>query len=471
MKRTQSKKTLTSLQDIPTPETPDPQDEHNNPMPTPNYQDPDTEQPRDAVDDNDLDEFKRVLGQEQMSGGVIKIYRRGPAESKFSYVAEVAPENFSMEYLKVTFGGGDYQLKFIRKDGKFANKINASIDNRFKGSIDTTPKDSVQAITFPQPAPQDNSLLLAIMQQGQQQSNQMLQMMLAMMDNNAKTLTAALSSLSNGQAKASSQAPVSEPASIILSAVMPLLLKQMDSHQGPDLNAQLDLLGKLKDLTEPGSPSAKEDKPDMLDKIMTIGGPILSGLFSAMQQRGGGMAGFPTGAPIDIAGQGYPQVSAPQASGSPTPMHQPQPSPSPQPQAPAAPARNPQPAPAPAPAAPAGGMQNGPEPVLVPAGDDDLPLTQEERIALIMQLRTFAPLLVSAASNDSSVESYYDIVNDAMTPRYINALVEVLKEPDWINTLFGEHAGAVNQYAGWFHNLKEEFLRGDVGVEERIANE
>jgi len=463
MKRSQSKKAQAQS---PTPEI-EPEEteapETGKPMTNLDYRDTEQDQPRDAVDDNDLDEFKRVLGQEQMSGGVIKIYRRGPAESKFSYVAEVAPENFSMEYLKVTFGGGDYQLKFIRKDGKFANKITASIDNRFKGSIDTTPKESVQAITFPHHPPQDNSLLLAVMQQGQQQSNQMLQMMLAMMDNNAKTLTAALSSLSTGQAKAPVQ--TSEPASVILSAFMPLLLKQMDLRQGPDLNAQLDLLGKLKDLTEPGSTSGKEDKPDVLDKIMSIGGPILSGLFSAMQQRGGGMASVPSGSPIDIAGQAFPQVSAPQASGVPMPQSQ-APAPTPTP-APPARARDPQPAPAPA--APAGGMQNGPEPVLVPAGDDDLPLTQEERMALIMQLRTFAPLLISAASNDSPVESYYDIVNDAMTPRYINALVAVLKEPDWINALFGEHAGAVNQYAGWFLRLKEEFLREDVAIDPLIV--
>jgi hypothetical protein len=81
-------------------------------------------------------EIESMLDTLDVSGGVVRVHRRPPMGTKYAYVAELPVENFSLEALKTTSGGGDYKLTIHDAKGKKVRTLAVSIDARFKGTLD-----------------------------------------------------------------------------------------------------------------------------------------------------------------------------------------------------------------------------------------------------------------------------------------------------------------------------------------------
>ena len=359
------------------------------------------DQPAVTADDAEISD---VLENLDVSGAKVKVYRKAPNSNKYAYVDEYPSEGFSVETLKSNSGGGEYRLGIHDAKGRRIKRVDLSIDSRFKGALDPQPFTPLPVTS---PAPNNDAMLqvlmqaqqssqamfLAMMQAQQQSSQQMTQMMVAALTGNKVTPTTA-----------------GEPASRMLEAMMPLLLANVQKGGGNSMKEQLDTLKALKELLPEGAGGEKEEKDDILDKVIKLGGPIMAG-FLGMR----GMMSPPQAAPM----QQLPQVSV-------------------QPPEPAQAA----PAPAPAPATPP-----------APVGQALPPEDQQ----MIMSLRQFVPVLVNAAAQDSECLTYHDLVADLLTDAQYERLVEILRRPDWITILFADDPSVV-QFKPWFENLRDPFI-------------
>lgn len=224
---------------------------------------------------DDVSKIQALLKELDMSGGVARIFRQRPGQAKHEYEGEIPADTFTLETIKRAYGGGDYQVRFAAKGGRYVRSIRFSIDPRHKGELD-------KLLEPPAPVSQnDNSqALLAFMMQQQQaqaqQAQQSMTLMMTMMSESQKSMAAIIAAAIGGGGRQVQ----SEPSSKFIEVMMPMLTESMKPRGGmAELTENVKLVKELM-----GSAPEKEEKDDMLEKMMTIGAPLLGAFMSRGQQ-------------------------------------------------------------------------------------------------------------------------------------------------------------------------------------------
>jgi hypothetical protein len=224
---------------------------------------------------DDVSKLQSLLKELDMSGGVARIFRQRPGQADYPYLSEMPIDAFSLENLKRIFGGGKYLVRFAAKGGRYVRSIRFAIDNCFKGEMDIVPTTSA-----PAPVQNNNDNLIAFMmqqQQAQQQSQQnMMTLMMTMMTESQRSMAGVIAAALGGK-----QAP--EPSSKFIEVMMPMLTESM-KPRGSGLAELAETVKLTKELIGPPPPE-KEEKDDMLEKIMTVGAPLLGAFMSRGQPQ------------------------------------------------------------------------------------------------------------------------------------------------------------------------------------------
>lgn len=225
---------------------------------------------------DDVSKIQALLKELDMSGGVARIFRQRPGQAKHEYEGEIPADTFTLETIKRAYGGGDYQVRFAAKGGRYVRSIRFSIDPRHKGEL-----DKVHDIQTPVTQHNDNSqALLAFMMQQQQtqaqQAQQSMTLMMTMMSESQKSMAAIIAAAIGGGGR-----QVAEPSSKFIEVMMPMLTESMKPRGGvAELTENVKLVKELM-----GTAPEKEEKDDMLEKMMTIGAPILGAFMSRGQPQ------------------------------------------------------------------------------------------------------------------------------------------------------------------------------------------
>jgi hypothetical protein len=224
---------------------------------------------------DDISKLQSLLKELDMSGGVARIFRQRPGQADYPYLSEMPIDAFSLENLKRIFGGGKYLVRFAAKGGRYVRSIRFAIDNCFKGEMDIVPP----ATAAPAQNNDSTNALLAFMmqqQQAQQQQQQnMMTLMMTMMTESQKSMAGVMVAAMGGK-------PSQEPASKFIDVMMPLLTENMKPRGGI---AELAETVKLtKELMGPPQPE-KEEKDDMLERLMTVGAPLIGAFMNRNQPQ------------------------------------------------------------------------------------------------------------------------------------------------------------------------------------------
>ena len=318
---------------------------------------------------DDVSKIQSLLKELDMGGGVARIFRQRPGQAKHEYEGEIPADAFTLETIKRSYGGGDYLIRFAAKGGRYVRSIRFAIDPRHKGELDK--------IHEPAPVTQnsnDNSqALLAFMMQQQQtqaqQAQQSMTLMMTMMSESQKSMAAIIAAAIGG----GRQSP--EPSSKFIEVMMPMLTESMKPRGGvAELTENVKLVKELM-----GTAPEKEEKDDMLEKVMTIGAPLLGAFMSRGQQQP------PQPQPVRV----NPVEPMPQAL--PTPEQ----------------------------------------------------VANAKAQELLGKLRFVTPILVRAAKKGAYIDSYLDILNDSLDDEGHDMLVFMLQRDDWISTLFNDNPDVV----------------------------
>ena len=224
---------------------------------------------------DDVSKIQALLKELDMGGGVARIFRQRPGQAKHEYEGEIPADAFTLETIKRSYGGGDYLIRFAAKGGRYVRSIRFAIDPRHKGELDK--------INEPPPVTQSNdnsqALLAFMMQQQQaqaQQAQQSMTLMMTMMSESQKSMAAIIAAAIGGGGRQVQ----SEPSSKFIEVMMPMLTESMKPRGGmAELTENVKLVKELM-----GSAPEKEEKDDMLEKMMTIGAPLLGAFMSRGQQ-------------------------------------------------------------------------------------------------------------------------------------------------------------------------------------------
>jgi hypothetical protein len=320
---------------------------------------------------DDVSKIQALLKELDMSGGVARIFRQRPGQAKHEYEGEIPADTFTLETIKRAYGGGDYQVRFAAKGGRYVRSIRFSIDPRHKGEL-----DKVHDIQTPVTQTNDNSqALLAFMMQQQQtqaqQAQQSMTLMMTMMSESQKSMAAIIAAAIGGGGRQVTP----DSSNKFIEVMMPMLTESMKPRGGvAELTENVKLVKELM-----GTAPEKEEKDDMLEKMMTIGAPLIGAFMSRGQQ--------------------------------------PQPQPQPQPV-----------------------RVNPAQPQALPTPEQ---MAQAKAQDLLGKLRFVTPVLVRAAKKGSFIDSYVDILNDNLDDEGHEMLVFMLQRDDWISTLFNDNPDVV----------------------------
>lgn len=224
---------------------------------------------------DDISKLQSLLKELDMSGGVARIFRQRPGQADYPYLSEMPIDAFSLENLKRIFGGGKYLVRFAAKGGRYVRSIRFAIDNCFKGEMDIVPPTPAASA---QNNDSTNALLAFMMQQQQaqqQQQQNMMTLMMTMMTESQKSMAGVMVAAMGGK-------PTQEPASKFIDVMMPLLTENMKPRGGiAELAETVKLTKELM-----GSPQPeKEEKDDMLERLMTVGAPLIGAFMNRGQPQ------------------------------------------------------------------------------------------------------------------------------------------------------------------------------------------
>ena len=224
---------------------------------------------------DDISKLQSLLKELDMSGGVARIFRQRPGQADYPYLSEMPIDAFSLENLKRIFGGGKYLVRFAAKGGRYVRSIRFAIDNCFKGEMDIVPPTTAAPA---QNNDSTNALLAFMMQQQQaqqQQQQNMMTLMMTMMTESQKSMAGVMVAAMGGK-------PSQEPASKFIEVMMPMLTENMKPRGGI---AELAETVKLtKELMGPPQPE-KEEKDDMLERLMSVGAPLIGAFMNRNQPQ------------------------------------------------------------------------------------------------------------------------------------------------------------------------------------------
>lgn len=356
----------------------------------------------------ELKKIEEVLGDAEVSGGTVRLERKGPSDLKWQYCGRFKVEDFSVDHIKQVFGGGDYKAQTFRAKGAFYKKFEFTIDYRYKGSMDigTLPlvdKDKPEQAAMLAATAQANgsnqtmSMMMTMMDRATAQQNSQMMMMMNMMNETSKQNIAMMGGMFTALSAAMGK-PAPDPSA----SMMPLLIEMVKSSstgKGSDIQQVISAVRDLSALAK-GEPAPKEEKEDdMFDKVLKYGGPIVTALL--------------TKTPLQMPGVIAPQV-------------------------------------------PSGGPiidMNNPQTPQVPVSTPSTPAQTE----MLQKVNLYMEVLIGAAEKRSDPATYAELVSDMLTDEHFNVLIAELQSPDWFAKLASGNPRIIAQQA-WFTGLRQELL-------------
>lgn len=359
--------------------------------------DEDQEPTEEEVEEEELGELAKTLDLGQT--GMVRLYRRAPGGSKFYFTETIPAEVFSqdgIDGIKTKFGGGEYRLQFCREN-KIVKSKSLFIDPRLKGQLDQ-----------PAQSADNHALTLAIEKISAKSSgdnNGLILGFMQMMQQNQKDMVAVISSaLAANKPQGTSAADIGK----MLMPFVPLLRDLVVRRSDPagNLKETLHTIRTARDMMGGnGNVEERPEQPGLLERLLELAAPALMGMAapSGLQQ--------PQGAAIQ-------SVAA-----------------------------------SPAPPAPAQIETQAPEETATIPSDPAM-----LRLIVIRTIRAQYPKLLKAAMRGTEPASYFDVIADEYedsNPAVLATLVNILHEPGWCATLFGEESLPHKQ---WFEQLRQEFI-------------
>ena len=369
--------------------------------------------PDSILDQTEEDErIARILDDDENAGATVEVGRKTP-DKKWAFCCSFPVTEWSSDskvQIAHEFGGGSYRAVIKRSDKTIASNFTFEIDASVKPKQQMQTMPNVQELLaqINKPAPQDNGMMMQMMQAQNTMMMQFMQMQAKQSADNMQALVAIMAR------------PVTPAAATNDKLVEILLHKALDNKPTTDLPRVIEAVAKLREVANGGSGSDDDDE----EKGDDIFGTVLKSL--------PGLIGI-------IGKSASPAPSLPAAN--PAPRRAPAPQPKPATPAPQAPA----PAPAPEPAAPAE------------------PEVEIDKGVLAL----FLPQVVDLAKADQTPEQASQAVIEALPGDQIEVLRALLRKEDWLNILIDAHR-PVMTWTRWFTQLREILLAPVSGPAQEV---
>jgi hypothetical protein len=364
----------------------------------------------EKADTAELKKIESVLTDVEVSGGSLRLERKGPNDLKWQYVAKFKIEDFSQEHIQKVYGGGDYRAQTFRSSGGFYKRFDFTIDYRFKGAMDfgandpkAVPSDNNAGLAL-QISQQNNSnaLMLDIMNKAQASSSQNMLLMVNMMNESSKQNMAMMSGMFSALAAA-----MGKSAPDPVQSYMPLMLEMVKSsgnQKGGQTTSMTEVISAMRELSAlaKGEAPAKEEKEeDMLDKVMKYGGPLITALLTRTPlQMPGAVAPAAGGQVIDMQPQA-PVVQQPKVMITPPPASAPN--------------------------------------------------------EMVQKINMYMEVLISAAEKNSDPGAYAQMISDMLSDEHFATLLGELESPDWFAKVADGNPQVIAQQV-WFTSLRTELF-------------
>lgn len=362
---------------------------------------PDQPSYEDFEDIKDIQKIQEILGSHDISGGKIRLERKGPTDQVYQYVSTFPIESFDIDHIKKTFGGGDYYARTFRANGQMYKPFNFSIDYRFKGALDeqaikqmaAEPKDSqakiVDAISRMNDGGMTPNVMLRMMESSAKQQETSMMMLMKMMADSQERQMALI-----GQIFAAKSAPAPAPAQNagFVEAITPILLEMIKSKStSTPLSDSITMLKELKDVMRDDN---EEREDSMFEKIMKVAGPLVPVLMGGGRQVSNG--------------QSEKIISPP--------------------------------------------LPNRPS-----QRETSPPPTDDRMTKAKMIVALFTEQLIVAADKGSDPGIYFDLIVDALTEPQLLQLKQSLTGDDWCAKLFADDERVTSRIS-WFEELRQLIL-------------
>jgi len=372
-----------------------------------------------AEDDVDVNRIREVLGSHDVTGGILRLERKGPLDQTHQYVTKMPVEKFDIDYIKSYFGGGDYIAKTWKANGQIYKRFEFSIDHRIKGKLDeqdikelgSSKGDMAKTVELLTKlnTPQDNTgMFVKMMEMQSSKSDQMMALMMTMMTKSQETQSATMAAMFNAMAAMAKQQPMAQVATGSVSdsfttSFVPVLVKLIETSASPAKNNLLETLEIVRALKEMNGDGGQAKEEDMFDKLLKVAGPVAGMLMNRGQQQ--------MSVPVS-------SLAKPIEGG----LHQPPTSVNT--------------------GMPINGRPTGGAGVGVP---------------LDPVVKMFIERLFQAAVKKSDPGAYATLIIDTLPDDQLIGLVQILTQADWSVKLFGDEPRfAQNQI--WFNDLRETIL-------------
>lgn len=371
-----------------------------------NHEPETTETIQESVEVQELKKIEEVLSAAEVSGGTVRLERKGPSDLKWQFIGKIKVEDFSQDHIRSVYGGGDYRAQTFRSNGSFYKRFEFTIDYRFKGSMDFVPalpdgtKPDALAAQIAAQSGQSTKALMDVMAQSQQQNQNNMMLMMNIMQENSKTTIAMM----GGMFQALSSA-LAKPQGDQSSQWLPLMIEMVKSNAGKPATGGggtdiKDMIAAVRDLQAlaKGEKPPEEEKEDMLDKVLKYGGPIVTALLTRTPLQMPGAVPPPSGPIIDT---------------------------------------------------------QPPEPkVIPPTTPRSAPAADK---ALMEKINTYMELLISGAERNGDPGAYASMIGDMLSDEHFATLLGELEAPDWFEKIAGGNPRIMNQRE-WFTNLRQELF-------------
>lgn len=378
------------------------------------------------ADDTEL-LIKQKLEAEGISDAKVNINLKRPGRVDWQFMAEIPFEDWSLDYMKRTWGGGDYQCKF-KANGRIFTSKRFPIDYNAKPEIsqeETKPTADESALSKMvekmSPPGAGNELVMQLMQQNATQSQSFLLLM-------QKAQSEQITAMTNLVAAMTAKPGAAAPEKFNMLEALAVFDKLKSPGSGVDplelLRFAKDLLDEKKDTGGGWVDKLFECAPQLLTLMSGRGLPMPPGMNLPALPAGRTVAPSPpvSGALPSQAGE-LPSVIPPGAGTTP----------------------NGQPAP------------------VVP-----ISTTPEEMKALIVwMVRQKLPMLKAyAAQNVDPLNVATLLSNPLMVPEgQFTELCAMLEKETWLQDIFGGLESVAPNLA-WFESLRVEILEEKKAMEE-----
>lgn len=361
----------------------------------------------EGIDAKDIKSIEDVLAGLGQDGGSVRLERKGPTDTHFQYICKYPAQEFDIDVIKATYGGGSYKCSTFRSNGQIYKPFTFSIDHRLKGSIDvpSSSKDSgfdgaSRVIDMASRLGKGNGdsatlpLILKMIDSGNANNSQMMVMMMQMQEQGRQAqqassdrMIALIGALAPVLAPLFSRTPAPDHTAKLLEIVM------TNKPQSPVANMQ-ETIELIKAAGELNGGGASKDS-SLWERILTAVSPAAGPLASAIMQRVSPQQTPPTNIQIVPA----PQISE---AGEPAP---------------------------------------------------------EPQLDMIMALKV---MLLQAAVKGCDPLPYADVVMDFVGDSGIEPLHSALTQENWRALLFGDETDKTNveiaKHAEWFDKLRQHIL-------------